>query len=125
MLVFSFVQWMMFFELLEAAKSKALFTSSLFKVGQLDFQKRMPFYSERKCNKTYRLSHLEACQMLNGRPMPAKDLNRDHLKDDTENDLEAMVQDFIQNGISDQKSVRRERDTEDFNTAGFGVNVFT
>lgn len=116
---FSFVQWT-FSELLEATNSKSLLTASPFKARQLDFQKRMPFYSGRKYNKTCKLSHLEASQMLNGRPMRAKDLNPDLLKDntgdDTEKDLEVMVQDFIENGTSDHGFHRLERDSEDFNT---------
>lgn len=117
---FSFLQWT-FSELLEAANFRSFLTSSPFKARQLDFQKRMPFYSGRKCNKTCKLSHLEASRMFNGRPMPTNDLNRDLLKentgDDTENDLEAMVQDFIENGTPDHRSHCRDRDTEDFNTA--------
>lgn len=106
---------------LEAAKSKPFLTSSPFRARQLDFhEKRMPFYSGRKSNKTCKISHLEASQMLNGRQMPAKDFNGDLSKDntggDSENDLEAMVQDFIENGTSDHGSRWRERDTEDFNT---------
>eukprot|EP01018_Ginkgo_biloba_P006594 Gb_30160 [translate_table: standard] len=109
--------------LLEAAKSRAFFASSPLNICQFEFPSANPQFSGKHCNKTCRLSNFQAFRMLNGwineENRRKRDSNCDLLHnsgDESEHDLDAMVQDFIENGISEEKPRHSKCDNEGLNT---------